>query len=205
MSVREVAARARSSAVAPAVRARSALQLTQSFFFAALAICLLIAHGHVAETDGISYYGVHPPTMPALFLAYLVGAAGLWWTSAQLVAAGAPRWTLWALRYVAVGLVVLLATPYNQGTFFNWAHMSVGVSMGAMQIVVVRELLARRRSPGAVTGTVVGIFGGLLAAISLPDWHIPLTLQGEVLLEAGFAWCLLEWTHALEDQSATTA
>ena len=104
-----------------------------------------------------------------------------------------------------MGLVVLLATPYNQGTFFNWAHMSVGVSMGAMQIVVVRELLARRRSPGAVTGTVVGIFGGLLAAISLPDWHIPLTLQGEVLLEAGFAWCLLEWTHALEDQSATTA
>lgn len=198
MSVRSVAARARSSAIPPALRARSALQLTQGFFFSALAICLVFVHGHVAETDGISYYGVHPATMPAIFLGFGVGAAGLWWSGDQLAAAGAPPWVMWSMRYVAAGLVVLLATPYNQGTFLNWSHETVGVSMAGAQIVLTLGLLARRRAPGVVSAALVLLFGGVLGAIALPDWHIALLLQGEVLIEVGFAWILLEWTHALE-------
>ena len=207
MSVREVAARARSSAVAPAVRARSALQLTQSFFFAALAICLLIAHGHVAETDGISYYGVHPPTMPALFLAYLVGAAGLWWTGAQLVAAGAPGWTLWALRYVAVGLVVLLATPYNQGTFFNWAHMSVGVAM-ALVAQIALGLGAAVATAQPRGGHRNG--GGVLRGSARRDLAARLEHRADAAgrdpcSRSGSRGACSQWTHALEAQSATTA
>ncbi|MGH9020690.1 MAG: hypothetical protein ACRDV0_06680 [Acidimicrobiales bacterium] len=194
----QLATRSREGGPALAARARQTLIYTQAVFFCALAVCLVIKHGHVAETDGISFYGVYPPTMPALFTGYLVGAAGLWWTSGQFVAAGAPRWTLVAMRVIATGLVVLLATPYNPGTFLNWAHMSVGVTMGVAQVALVVDLLRRRRNPGLVTGACVGLFGGVLGAISLPDWHITLLLEGETLLEVGFAWCLIEWTHGLE-------
>lgn len=179
------------------LRARQALWLTQSVFFLALGICLVIYHGHVADTDGISYYGVYPPTMPVLFVGYLSAAGGLWWTSGVLVEAGAP--ILWrpATRALAIGLVVLLVTPYNQGAFLNWAHMVTGVAMALIQIALSVSVVRRRANLMSIGALVVLFTGGVLGAISLPDWDISLLLQGEILLEIGFAWSLIESTYAL--------
>jgi hypothetical protein len=182
---------------AVAQRARQTLWLTQSFFFLALVVCLAIYHGHQADTDGISYYGVYPPTMPVLFAGYLTAAGGLWLASAPMEDAGAPLLLRPGVRIISVGLVVLLATPYNQGAFLNWAHMITGVSIAGVQVLISTSLLWRRPSLRAMGAFTVLLAGGVVGAISLPDWHISLLLLGECLLEAGFAWSLIEWTYAL--------
>ena len=102
-----------------------------------------------------------------------------------------------ALRVLAVGLVVLLVTPYDQGAFLNWAHMITGVSMALVQIGLALALALRRATPRTIGAFVVLVTGGVLGALSLPDWHIALLLQGEILIELGFAWSLIEWTYAL--------
>ncbi len=178
-------------------RARQALWISQSVFFVALAVCLVIYHGHVAETDGISYYGVYAPTMPLLFAGYLTAAGGLWWSANLLVGARAPLLIRPALRILAVGLVVLLITPYNKGAFLNWAHMITGVTMALVQITLSFALVRRRPSFTSIAAALVLLTGGVMGALSLPDWHIALLLQGEILIELGFAWSLIEWTYAL--------
>jgi hypothetical protein len=101
------------------------------------------------------------------------------------------------LRVIAVGLVVLLATPYNQGTFLNWAHMVTGVTIAVIQLLTSVALLVRRPTVMAIGAFTALLAGGVIAAISLPDWHISLLLSGECLLEVGFAWSLIEWTYSL--------
>ena len=46
-----------------------------------------------------------------------------------LARAGLAHLTVVGLRFLALGLILLLLTPYNKGTFFNWTHMSVGLSL----------------------------------------------------------------------------
>jgi hypothetical protein len=182
---------------ASTLRARQSLWITQSFFFFAIAVCVAIYHGHHAYTDGISFYGVYPPTMPVLFAAYLTAAGGLWWTANLVVDTDAPAWMRPAIRWIAVGLVVLLATPYNQGPFLNWSHMVAGVSMAVPEVTIAVGLIRRRASFTSIAALAVLLGGGAMGAISLPTWHISLLLPGECLLELGFAWSLLEWTYLL--------
>jgi len=199
--VRELLAARRTDGLESAVaRARQTLLITQSIFFLALAVCLLINHGHVAANDGISYYGVYVPTMPILFTGYFAAAAGLWWTSTYFTAAGAPPFTRAAFRAIAIGLIVLLATPYNQGAFLNWTHMTVGVSMALLQLGSSILLLRRWRTVGSTLGFSTQLAGGVLGALSLPNWHFTWLLQSECLFELGFGWCLLEWTFALRSR-----
>ena len=37
--------------------------------------------------------------------------------------------------------------------------------------------------------------GGIVAAVSLPDWGFNHMLDGEMVFELGFAWCLILWTY----------
>jgi hypothetical protein len=175
--------------------ARQFLVVTQSLFFFCLVICLLINHGEVAQNDGISFYGVYGPTILILIAGFSVAALGLWRTATYLSRSGAPTFSVLGLRVVAVGLFVLLATPYNQGTFFNWAHMCTGVTISLIQLAVAGLLVARRPSARAVGGFVLLMIGGVIAAASLPDWHFIFLLQGETMLEVGFAMSLVEWTY----------
>lgn len=199
---RPLATRESVAVATEAARARQTLWVTQSCFFFALAVCLAIYHGHTADTDGISYYGVYLPTMPVLFAGYLTAAWGLWWSANSLVEAGAPGTLRPAMRLIAIGLAVLLVTPYDRGTFLNWAHMVTGVAMAVVQIAIALGVLARRPGPRTVGAFGLLLLGGVLAALSLPDWHISLLLAGECVLEVGFAWSLLEWTASLGGRAA---
>jgi hypothetical protein len=78
------------------------------------------------------------------------------------------------LRIIAFGLLLLLITPFNKGAFHNWTHMTIGV--------------------------ITAFAGGALAATSLPDWNLAHLLQGEIVHEIGFRWCLIGWTYALSDR-----
>jgi hypothetical protein len=103
------------------VQLRHLLALTQGVFSFTLLIWLLINHSGVAENDGISFYGVDARTLPFLLTGFVLASFGLWRTAAHLSIFNAPALTVVGLRVVSIGLFVLLATPFNRGTFMNWA------------------------------------------------------------------------------------
>jgi hypothetical protein len=177
--------------------ARHVLTLTQALFFCSLLICLLINHGATAQRDGISFYGVYAPTIVILVVGFCVAAAGLWRTAWYFARADAPAFSVVGLRVVSFGLFALLVTPYNKGTFLNWAHMVTGVTISLIQLGITTLLVAQRRSRRTLTGFALQLLGGVLAAASLPDWHFAYLLHGEILFEIGFGLCLIEWTYAL--------
>jgi hypothetical protein len=191
-------------AVFAETQTRHVLLISQSVFFFALAWCLVLNHGPMAENDGISFYGVYHETIPVLIGGYAAAFVGLWWTSTQFKVAGVPTLTWVGLRVIAVLLFVLLATPYNRGAFLNWTHMVAGVLGSLVQLEVALQLVRESRSLRTLAGLVILLVGGGIAAASLPDWHFTHLLQGEIIFQVGFAWCLIEWTYALADRVRAT-
>jgi hypothetical protein len=179
------------------IQARHLLVITQAVFFFTLLVCFFINHGSTAQADGISFYGVYAPTIAIVITGFTVAAFGLWRTAWYFARTDAPVFSVVGLRIIALGLFALLLTPYDQGTFLNWAHMVVGVSMALIQLGIVFLLLKRRRTPLCVTGFAVQLTGGIVGAFSLPDWNFMFLLQGETLFEIGFGLCLVEWTFAI--------
>lgn len=170
---------------------------TQAFFFLAVSVCVFINHSAKAETSGISFYGVYHRTLAIIILGFCAGSFGLWRASTYLARAGLAHLTVVGLRFLALGLILLLLTPYNKGTFFNWAHMSVGVVTALVQLAIATQLMVRYRSWQAVSAFYVQLFGGVWAGASLPDWRFSYLLVGELIFELGFSWTLIEWTYAL--------
>ena len=183
-------------------RTRRLLTTTQGLFFFSLFVCLVIAHGHQAQTNGISFYGVYGPTMAVLFAGYAAAGVGLWRTSNIFRFSDAPASVWIGLRFVAADLAVLLLTPYDQGTFFNWAHMVAGVAGALVQAAITVSLVRVHRTPRALSGLFVQLLGGVLAAVSLPDWRLDVLLAGQIIFQIGFGWCLMEWSTALHTQCA---
>ncbi len=180
---------------------RHVLFVTQAIFFFTLAWCLVLNHSATAENDGISFYGVYHETIPLLVVGYAVAFVGLWRTSTHFKGADVPTLTWVGLRTIAILLFVLLATPFNRGTFLNWTHMIAGVLGAVFELEVAFQLVRESRSARTVLGLVVLLLGGVIAAASLPDWHFDYLLQGEIVFQVGFAWCLIEWTYALAERS----
>ena len=185
-----------SSGSVPA-QARQVLVATQVVFFVCVAMCVAVAHPRQVESYGISYFGVHAPTLPIITIGYGVASVGLWRCARYLAPLEAVTAISGGLRVVSVALPMLLLTPFNHGTFFNWAHMAIGIVIGVTQMGAATYLYLRRR--GALTTVVflIQLVGGLVAAASLPDWGFNHMLDGELVFEAGFAWCLVLWTYAI--------
>ena len=176
---------------------RHFLLATQAFFFLAVGVCVFVNHSHESEMSGISFYGVYHRTIAIIVLGFCVGSYGLWRASSYFARAGLSHLAVLGLRAVAVGLIVLLLTPYNKGTFFNWAHMSVGTVMALIQLAIAIQLMMLYRSCRTVGAFVLELLGGVWAAASLPDWSFSYLLVGELIFKLGFSWCLIEWTYAL--------
>jgi hypothetical protein len=176
---------------------RHILLATQALFFLTLGWCLILNHSATAENDGISFYGVYHETVLFLVFGYATAFVGLWRTSTHFKESGVPSLTWIGLRVIAVLLIVLLATPYNRGTFLNWAHMSAGIVGAVFELEIALQLVRESRRLRTVIGLVVLLIGGGIAAASLPDWHFEYLLQGQIIFQIGFSWCLIEWTYAL--------
>ena len=170
-----------------------------------MACCVAIDHGPTAQNDGISFYGVYPPTVAILVGGYAAAAVGLWWMSLRLRREADLARTGHGLRLIAIGLALLLVTPYDRGAVWNWTHMTFGVTIALIQLAVSTRLLREYQSWGAVVGYSIQLLGGVLAALSLPDWRFELLLVGQIVYKVGFAWCLIEWTHLLGRRSTIAA
>ena len=177
--------------------ARRVLGASQGFFFASLALCVIIDHGLTARNDGISFYGLFHRTIVILVTGFAAAAVGLWRTASYYASLSAPPLLVVGVRAVAVGLFLLLVTPYDMGPFLNWSHMTVGTTMALGQIALTIALVRRRRSAGAVAALAIQLVAGVVAALSLPDWHFPNLLLGESFFEVGFGISLFVWITAL--------
>ena len=98
------------------------------------------------------------------------------------------------LRLVAIGLPLELLTPYNHGAFFNWAHMLIGIVIGVSQMGSSLFLALRQRRRAITLTCLLQLVGGIVAALSLPDWGFDHMLEGEVIFELGYSWSLVLWT-----------
>jgi hypothetical protein len=173
------------------------VRITQVFFFASITWCVILVHNHDAQNSGISYYGVHHRTVVIAVVGYVAAAIGLWRTS-TLFRLGRLDPLIWlGLRVVAVVLILLLVTPYTGGTFLNWAHMTVGVIGALVQLAISITLWRRYGSLDAVFGFSIQLAGGILGALSLPDWRFEYLLNSEIIFQLGFCWCLIGWTRIL--------
>ena len=173
---------------------------TQVVFFVCVAMCVAIAHPGDVESYGISYFGVHAPTLPIITIGYGVASAGLWRTARFLAPLDVAPIFTWGLRVIAVALPLLLLTPFNHGSFFNWAHMGIGTVIGVTQMGAATYLFLRQHRAATTVAFYFQLAGGLLSAASLPDWGFNHMLDGELIFEMGFAWCLILWTYAVADR-----
>ena len=173
------------------------LALTQGLFFASLGLCIAINHSVTASNDGISFYGVDPSTIVLVIVGYAAASIGIYSASNWLRDASAPATAVRGARAVAIGLPLLLATPYNEGPVWNWAHMTVGVAMALAQGAATISLVRRRGGAGSWVVFSIQLAGGLLAAASLPDWSFPWLLPGETVYELAYGASLFLWIDEL--------
>jgi hypothetical protein len=73
--------------------------------------------------------------------------------------------------------------------------MAIGIVIGVTQMVTGTLLALRQPRPATFFVFLVQLIGGLLAAASLPDWGFNHMLEGEVIFEVGFSWCLVMWMY----------
>ena len=191
-----------SSGPAP-TQARQVLAATQVVFFVCVAMCVAIAHPRQVESYGISYFGVHAPTLPIISIGYGVASVGLWRTARFLDLPSVAPYLASTLRVIAVALPLLLLTPFNHGSFFNWAHMGIGIVIGTTQMGAATYLFLRQRRATTTVAFFLQLIGGLVSAASLPDWGFNHMLDGELVFEVGFAWCMILWTFVVADGAST--
>jgi hypothetical protein len=187
------------------VHTRQVLVATQVVFFACVAASTLVAYGPDAEEYGISYYGVHASTIPLIVIGYGVASLGLWRTASQLARLEPAPVVVPVLRTVAIALPLELLTPFNHGAFFNWAHMFVGIAIGVSQMASGIFVMLRQRGRAATIACVVQLVGGIVAALSLPDWGFNHMLEGEMIFEVGYSWSLILWTRLAPARSSLYA
>lgn len=182
-------------------RAFRLLLITQGVFFTLLTWCILRAHDFAARSAGISYYGAHHQFVLVAVVGYGVAAIGLWRVATLFKRGGVHPLVCLGMRTVAVMLILLLLTPYNEGAVLNWTHMSVGVCGALVQLAIAIALIKRVGTRAAIGGFAVQLFGGVVGAFSLPDWRFQVLLYSEMIFELGFGWGLLEWTKVLSEES----
>jgi hypothetical protein len=178
-------------------RINRVLIVTQVVFFSCVALCLLINHGEMAENDGISFYGVYHSTIAIIAAGYVVAALGLWRVAHYCQSVGISSFTVLAIRLVGVGLVALLLTPYNKGSFFNWSHMTVGVIGALLQLEIALQFLRRNPTSRGISALSVQLVGGIICAASLPDWQFTYLLPGEIIFQIGFAGALVSGVRGI--------
>ncbi len=158
--------------------ARHSLVATQAVFFVCVLACVVVDPSHEASTNGISYYGVHAPTLPLVVVAYVVGSLGVWRAARVVALLDVPAVIVPGMRVVALALPAELLTPFNHGSFFNWTHMIIGVVIGLTQMMTGTVLLLRHPRARTSAAFLVQLSGGLLAAASLPNWGVNRMFEG---------------------------
>jgi hypothetical protein len=164
-------------------------------FFASLAVCLAISHSTTVEHDGISYFSVRASTLPVILLGYLAVGTGMLAGARRLPDHELGNRLAVPMRYMPILFVALLCTPFNEGTLFNWTHMTVGVVLAIAQGVVTVWLCSVLPAVRVLAAAGLELVGGVICALSMPDGAFNFLFQGELLFNLGFCLCLIAVVH----------
>ena len=166
-------------------------------------VCTIMIWNNNVNVYGISYFGVTTPTLPIVAIGFVVGSAILIMASRKLPSTSPYGLVKVTLRVVSVGIVLLLLTPYTVDTFFNWAHMTLGAIIFAIEMYTGAVLCFRHmRDVLSKWALALQFFGGVLAMFSLPNNMLNFMLEGEVLFQLGFMVLL---NHLLRTQPSEVA
>ncbi len=150
-------------------------------------VCTIMIWNNNVNVYGISYFGVTTPTIPIVALGFVAGGAILIMASRKLPSYAPYGLVRLTLRVVSVGMVLLLLTPYTVDTFFNWAHMTLGAIIFAIEMYTGAVLCFKHmRDLISKWALALQFFGGLLAMFSLPNNMLNFMLEGEVIFQLGF-------------------
>jgi len=177
---------------------RRLLLFSQLVFFIALITCWVVAGADKASEQGISYYGIYPPTVPIISVGYVSASIGLWRTASYFRFLEQSNIVVFGLRYIALGLIGLLLVPYNINGYWHVAHTTLAISGAVMQVAMTIVLLRPLDSWRGWIAFAVQIGGGLVAFAALQDWNFGYLMQGETIFQIGFGWCLLELTFQVK-------
>ncbi len=166
-------------------------------------VCTVMIWNNNVNVYGISYFGVTTPTVPIIAIGFVTGSTILIMASRKIPSTPPYGLVKATLRIVSIGIVLLLLTPYTVDTFFNWAHMTLGAIIFAIEMYTGAVLCVKhmhdRFSKWALA---LQFFGGILAMFSLPDNMLNFMLEGEVLFQIGFMVLL---NHLLRAQPSIYA
>ena len=157
-------------------------------FGATVIVCSLILFDHSVSVYGISYWGIRLETVPILVIGLMATSLMLFQAASRLPDQKPLTYMAICFRVVGAGAILLLLTPYTAGTFFNWAHMTIGATFFLAQMATSAYMYIKLPKDFWLSSAIlVQLFGGILAMLSLPDNLLALMLQGEVLFQIGFA------------------
>lgn len=166
-------------------------------------VCTIMIWNNNVNVYGISYFGVTTPTLPIVAIGFVAGSAILIMASRKLPSFAPYGLVRLTLRVVSVGIVLLLLTPYTVDTFFNWAHMSLGAIIFAIEMYTGAVLCFRHMHDLlSKWALALQFFGGVLAMFSLPNNMLNFMLEGEVIFQLGFMVLL---NHLLRTQPSEVA
>lgn len=171
------------------------LILGSTGFFASVAVCLAISHSATTEHDGISYFSVRSTTLPVILLGYLCVITGMLAAVRRLPDEDLGNRLALPMKCMPVLFVALLCTPFNKGTFLNWTHMTVGVTLAMAQGVITVWLCSVLPALRVLAAAGLELVGGIVCALSLPGSSFNFLLQGELLFNLGFCLCLIAVVH----------
>jgi len=187
------------------IRGIERLMLGYGLLFGLLLVDTLLWPTKQVDAYGISYYLVHLDTFVILALGFIGCVVALLLEARDLPGDGLKRLLRWSFRAMAGLLVTIMITPYTWNTFFNWAHMTVGAMLFALQLALSIWLTIRYLPRKVLNWAMILLqfVGGLLAMWSLPDSGINLLVQGEVIFQAGFTLLLLySMSHLIVETDA---
>lgn len=173
------------------------LVASEIILLATVLVCTIMIWNNNVNVYGISYFGVTTPTLPIVAIGFVLSSSLLLIASAKLPTVAPFGLVKATIRVVSVGMVLLLLTPYTLDTFFNWSHMVLGATVFATEMYTGAVLCFRHMQDRVSKWALATqLFGGLLAAFSLPDNMLNFMLEGEVIFQIGFMILLNHFLHA---------
>src|SRR5690349_11520411 len=158
--------------------------------------------GGLSANNGISYYGVHPLTIP-LVAVTLLAAAGYTRRGLRQLApvTAAPNFLRRCADAFAVLLAGVLLTPYTVNQLVRWSHDGLGATLFVVQLALGARLLGWTRDPLAVAAWGVQLLGAITSAVYglRSDGYL---LETEVLFQLGFGALALRAAYLLSTDTA---
>ncbi len=159
----------------------------------ALAIPLSLLHNASVEIYGISEFGVHIDTAIPLGIGLFIASFNIWAVANHLRSKATDAAVAQSFRAISILIVLIVLTPYAIDTIFNWIHMVIGTLLFLDQLALsIHVIKVCNRETKLVLLFALEIFGGILAALSLPNHMLSYMFQGEVLFQIGFALILFK-------------